>query len=62
MCPRDWRFVKIDNFNTNLAQLTGEDVCSQYTGVYSRTVTVELKVTDSEGSTTELVWLRVETK
>ena len=55
------RFVKIDNFKTNLAQFSGKGFGCQHAGVYSRTVAIELNVTDSEGRTTDLLWLRVET-
>ena len=54
---RVWRFGTIDNFSTNRAHLAGDDFCRQRAGVY-----VQLLKVDNEGRTTELMWLRRETK
>ena len=42
------------------AQFSGKGFGCQHAGVYSRTVAIELNVTDSEGRKTDLLWLRVE--
>jgi hypothetical protein len=56
------RFVKIVNFKTNLAQFSGKGFGCQHAGVYSRTVTVALNVTDCEERTAVVLWFGVETK
>ena len=56
------RFLKIVNFKTNLAQVSGKGFGCQHAGVYARTVAVALNVTDSEERTDDMLCLRVETK